>query len=168
MRRTGLLVAAACALVAVPPLSASPAAVAHKRWLMWNPQTRTASLLLIASYGPANNGFNFDGYGRGRMLVDVPHGWRVHVTCTNAGTTAHSCAVVHGPQAVTPAFHRAATPHPVAGLRPGATARFTFIADRAGVYRIACLVPGHEDARMWDVLVVGSFHRPAVEFRTGF
>jgi hypothetical protein len=123
---------------------------------------------LIAGYNGANNGFNFDGYGRGTMLVDVPLGWRVRVTCTNAGSIAHSCAIVDGPLTVTPAFRGAATPNPVAGLRSGATARFAFIAGRAGSYRIACLVPGQEDARMWDVLVVGGVRRPTVEIRTGF
>ncbi len=170
MRRLlySFLAVATCALAVSPPLSASTTTAAHARWLTWNQRTRTASLLLIAGYNRANNGFNFDGYGRGKLLVDLPLGWRVHVTCTNAGTVAHSCAIVHGPQTVTPAFRGAATPHPVSGLRPGATARFTFTADHAGVYRIACLVPGHEDARMWDVLVVGGVRRPAVEIRTGF
>ena len=41
-------------------------------------------------------------------------------------------------------------------------------ASRAGTYRIACLVPGHEEARMWDVLVVGGVKRPSISTRTGF
>jgi FtsP/CotA-like multicopper oxidase with cupredoxin domain len=137
-------------------------------WLSWDRAGRTAQLTLVAGYNSSNNGFNFDGYGRGQLLVRVPLGWRLSVTCRNAGSTRHSCAVVLGAQAAVPAFPGAATPHPVLGLRTGQTARFAFTASRAGAYRIACLVPGHEDARMWDVLVVGRVKRPSISVVTGF
>ena len=65
-------------------------------------------------------------------------------------------------------FAGATTTSPTLGLRPGQTARFMFKASRAGSYRIACLVPGHEEARMWDVLVVGGVKRPSISKRTGF
>jgi hypothetical protein len=138
------------------------------RWLSWNVARRTASLTLVAGYDAANNGFNFDGYGRGKLLVRMPLGWRVSVTCRNAASRRHSCAIVRGPQTITPAFRGAATPTPTLGLRSGQTARFTFSASRAGTYRIACLVPGHEEARMWDVLVVGGVKHPSISTRTGF
>ena len=143
-------------------------AAAGGNWLSWDSARRTASLTLVAGYNGANNGFNFDGYGRGKLLVRVPLGWRVTVTCKNAGSMRNSCAIVRGPQTITPAFRGAATPTPVLGLRSGQTARFTFMASRAGTYRIACLVPGHEEARMWDVLVVGGVKRPSISTRTGF
>ena len=80
----------------------------------------------------------------------------------------HSCAIVRGPMTAVPAFPGATTPDPVLGLEKGKTARFTFTASRAGTYRIACLVPGHEEARMWDVLVVGGVKRPTIQTRAGF
>jgi len=168
MRRAALslLAAATTALVSIPALAAGSPRVDN--WLSWDATRRTASLELIAGYNGANNGFNFDGYGRGQLLVRVPLGWRVVVTCRNAASRRHSCAIVRGPQTITPAFRGAATPVPTLGLRPGRTARFTFEASRAGSYRIACLVPGHEEARMWDVLVVGSVRRPSISIRTGF
>ena len=138
------------------------------RWLSWNAAARTAALTLVAGYDGSNNGFNFDGYGRGRLLVSVPLGWRVTVTCRNAGPMRHSCAIVRGPMTAIPAFPGATTPDPVLGLKTGQTVRFTFTASRAGTYRIACLVPGHEEARMWDVLVVGGVKRPSIETRSGF
>jgi len=138
------------------------------RWLSWNAASRTASLTLVAGLNGANNGFNFDGYGRGRLLVRIPLGWRVTVTCRNAGSMRHSCAIVRGPMTVVPAFPGATTPDPVLGLAKGKTARFTFTASRAGTYRIACLVPGHEEARMWDVLDVGGVKRPTIQTRVGF
>ena len=160
-RRT--LAAAAVLLLLAPAASAGSG-----RWLTWNAAARTASLTLVAGYNGANNGFNFDGYGRGQLLVQVPLGWRVAVTCTNAGSMRHSCAIVHGPMTAVPAFPGATTADPTLGLGKGKTARFAFTASRAGTYRIACLVPGHEEARMWDVLVVGGVKRPTIRTRPGF
>jgi len=139
-----------------------------RTWLRSDAARRTAWLQLIAGFNGANNGFNFDGYGRGQLLVRVPLRWRVVVTCHDAASMRHSCAIVEGPQTTVPAFGGAATPAPTLGLRPGQTARFSFVASRAGTYRIACLVPGHEEARMWDVLVVGGVRRPSISTRTGF
>lgn len=161
------LVAIASAAFASVPASIASTPPAS-RWLRWNAATRTASLTLVAGYNNANNGFNFDGYGRGQLLVRVPLGWRVAVTCHNAASRPHSCAIVRGSLTTTPAFRGAATPSPTLGLRSGATAHFTFKASRVGTYRIACLVPGHEQARMWDVLVVGGVKRPTISTRTGF
>jgi hypothetical protein len=70
--------------------------------------------------------------------------------------------VVHGPGSARPAFRGATTPQPQIGLEEGHTARFTFRASRTGVYRFACLVPGHETARMWDVLKIVRGGKPAV------
>jgi FtsP/CotA-like multicopper oxidase with cupredoxin domain len=124
---------------------------------------RTAIVTLIAGYNAENNGFNFDGYGRGELMVSIPRGWRVRVTCTNRGALNHSCAVVPGPMTVTPSFRGAATPI----LQPGSTTRFSFVASRAGSYRFACLVPGHEEARMWDVLEVTRGGKPTISARPG-
>jgi hypothetical protein len=161
--RRAALASAAALLVLAPAASAGAG-----HWLSWNKAAKTASLTLVAGYNGSNNGFNFDGYGRGKLLVRVPLGWRVTVTCKNGGSTRHSCAIVRGPMTAVPAFPGATTPDPVLGLETGKTARFTFTASRAGTYRIACLVPGHEEARMWDVLVVGGVTRPSIATRTGF
>jgi hypothetical protein len=163
---TVFLVAILCALAIAGPTPAGPPA--PTKWLTWNAGARSASLELVAGYDSSNNGFNFDGYGRGKLLVRMPLGWRVHVTCRNAASIRNSCAIVRGAQTIVPAFRGAATPAPTLGLRSGQTARFTFVASRAGVYRIACLVPGHEEARQWDVFVVGGVKRPSISTRTGF
>jgi Sulfocyanin (SoxE) domain len=168
MRGAAFAVSAAAAYVLVFVPSVFALYSAGGDWLSWDPARQTASLTLVAGYNGANNSFNFDGYGRGKLLVRVPLNWRVRVTCRNAGSMRHSCAIVRGPQTITPAFRGAATPTPVVGLRSGQTARFTFTASHAGTYRIACLVPGHEEARMWDVLVIGGVTRPSISTRTGF
>ena len=137
------------------------------RFLAWNAKTRVARLTLLAGLGRENNGFNFDGYGRGRLLVTIPLGWRVIVDCENRGQLRHSCAIVRGSLATRPAFRGAATPAPLQGLSPGKKATFSFTAARLGSFRIACLVPGHEQARMWDVLDVVRGTRPTISARPG-
>lgn len=124
---------------------------------------RTVIVTLVAGYNGENSGFNFDGYGRGELLVTVPRGWRVRIICTNKGSIDHSCAVVRGPMTVTPAFRDAATPI----LPRGSTTRFSFVASRTGSFRLACLVPGHEEARMYDVLEVTRGGKPAITARPG-
>ena len=131
------------------------------RFLAVDAARHRVTIRLIASYDGANGGFNFDGYSRFLMWT-VPRGWKVRVVCTNRGSLRHSCAVVHGADSTRPAFRGAATPRPLSGLGTGQTARFTFRAPRTGVYRFACLVPGHEVARMWDVLKITRGGKPSV------
>jgi hypothetical protein len=120
-------------------------------------------LRLIAAYNDVYNGFNFNGYGKGQVLVDVPQGWRVNVRCVNdSSSMRHSCAVVRGVSGRTPAFPGAMSPGSQYGLPPRHSVTFTFLAASAGTYRIACLVPGHEQEGMWDVLDVTHDRRPAV------
>jgi hypothetical protein len=145
--------AAALSLAAKPP---SPS-----RFLAVDAQRHRVTITLIASYDDENSGFNFDGYSRSLMWT-VPRGWRVRVVCKNRGPLRHSCAVVSGSGSTKPAFPGAATPRPRIGLERGQTARFTFRASRRGVYRFACLVPGHEAARMWDVLKITRRGKPSV------
>jgi hypothetical protein len=123
-------------------------------FLSWDASSRVAHLTLLAGLGGANSGFNFDGYGRGELFVTIPLGWRVVVDCENRGGTRHSSAVVKGSLSTRPAFPGAASPAPITGLPPGAKATFSFRATRIGSFRIACLVPGHEQAREWAVLDV--------------
>jgi mycothiol synthase len=150
----------AAALLATTALAASRPD--PKQFLASNAAHRTVYVTLLAGLGSSNNGFNFDGYGRGELRVSVPRGWRVKVHCVNRGSMRHSCAVVANSLATTPAFRGAATPHPVEGLSPGAKATFAFVASRAGVYRIACLVPGHELARMFAVLTITRGGHPSI------
>lgn len=126
-----------------------------------------ASIVLLAGYDSSNGGFNFSGYGRGELLIDVPIGWRVVVDCENRGGVRHSCAVVRSPLATAPAFPGAASPQPIVGLSPGSHARFSFVAARVGTFRIASLVAGQEQARMYAVLDVTRGGRPSISARPG-
>jgi hypothetical protein len=160
LSRLSLLAAVVAVLVVVPLGAARPPA---SHWLSWDAATHHARLLLVASYDSTNNGFNFDGYARGRLLVRIPRGWRLTVVCKNGGSRYHSCAVVQGAGTTGLAFPGAASPNPRLGLAPGKSASFTFRASRVGVYRLACLVPGHELAREYDVLEITRGGRPGVE-----
>jgi hypothetical protein len=148
------------ALVVALSLAAKGYPPPHK-FLGVDSRRHRVTITLIASYNNENGGFNFDGYSRFLMWT-VPRGWTVHVVCTNRGPLRHSCAVVKNAGSTQPAFRGAATPHPRIGLEAGHTARFTFRATRKGVYRVACLVPGHESARMWDVLKITRGGKPSV------
>jgi FtsP/CotA-like multicopper oxidase with cupredoxin domain len=121
--------------------------------LIFDSATKHASIYLNEAQG---GGFNFDGAANGAMVITVPVGWTVSITCHNAGTIPHSCAVVEGASSATPAFSGAETPDPVVGMGPGATQSFSFSASTPGNYRIACLVPGHEDAGMWASFIVSA------------
>jgi uncharacterized cupredoxin-like copper-binding protein len=145
-----------------PPVSgATKHGPAPGGFLSVDAAAHSVTVTLIASYDGTNNGFNFDGYSRWLMWT-VPRGWTVNVVCKNRGPLRHSCAVVRGPFTAKLAFPGAATPSPTTGLEAGATARFAFRATKVGVYRFACLVPGHEAARMYDVFKVVAHGRPSV------
>ena len=133
------------------------------RWLRWNAATRAATLILIPGYGSAYHGFNFNGYGKGQVLVTIPQGWRLDVRCENtASTKPHSCAIVGGPGAQLPVTPGAATAEPTSGVVPGRSASFSFRATAPNTYRIASLVPDEERAGMWDVLTVARSGSPSV------
>ena len=144
----------ALALTAQPP---PPPA----RFLAVDAQRHRVTITLIASYDGENGGFNFDGYSR-ELMWTVPRGWKVRVACKNRGPLRHSCAVVRGADSARPAFRGASTPRPKIGLEAGQSASFTFRASSTGVFRFACLVPGHELARMWDVLKIVRGGKPSV------
>lgn len=148
-------------------VSAHAAGSAPQRYLAIDTSAHTAHLTLLAGLGDGNSGFNFDGYGRGEMLVSVPVGWRLVVDCENRGGARASCAVVTNSLATRPAFSGAASPDPVQGLNPGGKASFSFRLKRSGSFRIASLVPGQEQARMWDVLEVTRGGRPSISARPG-
>lgn len=141
--------------------SSGPARLPLSRWLRWNSAGRMATLILIPGYGNAYNGFNFNGYGKGQVLVTIPRGWMLVVRCQNsASTNAHSCAIVRGPGAQRPVTKSATTP----GVPPGKSATFTFHATTPATYRIVSLVPNEELAGMWDVLTVAKSGSPSVTF----
>ena len=138
-----------------------------QRFLSVGPAAKSVRLTMLAALGSSNNGFNFDGYGRGELIAYVPKGWRVTVQCENRGSQRASCAVVTGARSATIAFPGASVPSPLQGLSPGSKAQFSFDASHVGSFRIASLVPGQAEARMYAVLVVTLGGRPSITARPG-
>jgi FtsP/CotA-like multicopper oxidase with cupredoxin domain len=170
------IVAAGCSSHHTAVAAAQPAASAtpHQagrpdphRFLVANAAAKTVGLTMLGALGSSNGGFNFDGYGRGELLASVPRGWRVVVHFENRGDRRTSAAVVTGARSATLAFPGASVPDPVQGVRPGGKAQFSFTATRPGSYRIASLVPGQSEARMYAVLVVTPKGRPSITARSG-
>ncbi len=141
-------------------VTTSTSSSARSSLLSVNTGTRSATLTLIAASTGALGGFNFNGDGNGKMLVSVPAGYTVDVVYSNHSQVPHS--VVFTPYAqrnrvstFALAFSGSASPHPTAGISSaGGVQRFHFVARTAGRYAIVCAVPGHEEAGMWDTLVV--------------
>jgi sulfocyanin len=136
-----------------------PGLAATPRWLVANAKAHTATLTLIAAYTNALNGFNFNGYGNGKMVITIPVGYKVTVSFSNKSSVPHSAVFTpYGKKNATSdfplAFKGAASPNPTTGIAAGTTQRFTFMASKAGTYALVCGVPGHEQAGMWDVLKV--------------
>ena len=158
--------ATACAMVLALALPGMYAAASHRpgpaatpRWLVANARAHTVTLTLVAAYTNALNGFNFDGYGNGKMVITIPVGYKVSVIFSNKSSVPHSAVVTpYGKKNATSnfplAFKGAASPDPTSGITSGKTQRFTFAASKAGTYALVCGVPGHEAAGMWDVLKV--------------
>jgi sulfocyanin len=136
-----------------------PGRAATPRWLVANAKTHTATLTLVAAYTNALNGFNFNGYGNGKMVITIPVGYRVTVSFSNKSSVPHSAVFTPYSQknrtSTFPlAFKGSTSPDPTSGITSGTPQRFTFTASRAGTYALVCGVPGHEAAGMWDVLKV--------------
>jgi sulfocyanin len=137
------------------------------RWLAWNAKTHTATLTLIAGYNNALGGFNFNGYGDGKMVIGVPVGTHVAVHFSNKGQVAHSTIFTPYARRTSTsgfplAFRGASTTDPTSGIMPGQAQRLSFVASKTGTYALVCGVPGHEAAGMWDVFKVTAGGRPSI------
>lgn len=160
-----MLVAAALATAATSACAVGGAGVAPPpkpgRFLKADAATHAVTLTLIAGYPGTATEFNFDGYSGGTLKVTIPTGWAVTVDCRDEGSVAHSCAVTKG-TSKQPVEATWSTSVPVDGIQPGSSEEFTFAPDTPATYRIACLVPGHEDSGMWVQLDVVAGGQPAI------
>ncbi len=130
---------------------------------------KTAYIYLTAGYNSNNLDANFDGYANGRLVITVPVGYRVVLNVTNDGGIPHDAGVytVQNQLAFAGAGDSttALEHNPSAGIMPGQSATFRFVADRIGSYRLADLLysfPAH--GRMHDSLGMWAAFRVA---RTG-
>src|SRR5256885_12855875 len=112
--------------------------------LSFDAANRTATLTMVANVPGTPSDFNYNGYTTGALVIPVPKGWDVTVHCNDdpAATYAHSCTVVRGPEAKTPAFPGAILPDPTGTgfVTAGEKKTFRFTAGAPLVGRFACLV----------------------------
>lgn len=132
--------------------------------LVTNTASRTADIYLIAGYNRNNVWDNFNGYANGNLNVSVPLGYRVTLHVTNDGGVPYDIGVYTNHQQL--AFPGAGNSladyaqNPSAGIMPGSSVTYAFVANRVGDYQLADLLyqfpdhhPSHLPLGMW-----GAFH----------
>lgn len=134
--------------------------------------TRTVHLRLVAATRGSGMLLNFNGGTEGRHTVTVPRGWTVRATVINQDPEVQHSAIVithDGAMPATPrvpAFRDARTGHLMPGIPSGGQDSLTFVAARAGRYRIACGMTAHAQAGMWiELVVTGADGAPGYERR---
>lgn len=158
----GSLGAAESAQTTLAATTASPHTVAvakgSKNWLKVFPKAHRVVITVIAADTKANNGFNFDGYAKGKANFVIPLGWKVSLKFSNHASLPHSLAIAsgHGNSPKLPKIggKTVQTPNAKSGVTKGKTETLTFIAKPAGHYFVVCIVPGHDAAGMWDHLTI--------------
>lgn len=120
----------------------------------------SVKVTLVATFNAANYGMNFNGYSHGRAVLSVPVGTKVHVTFINPSPVPHSAIVIDRPdtkklQVAEPWFPGGASPKHLTGQTMGKS-EFTFTADEAGEYALACGFPSHAVAGHWVAFTVSA------------
>jgi sulfocyanin len=129
-------------------------------WMFDDPKTQTVTIVVTAAQTADNSGFNFDGYDKGKATFVVPAGWKVNWIFTNKAALPHSAALIQNlktPSALTSSLGTPiATPNAMQGVAAGKTQYASFSAVEPGNFFMACLVPGHITAGMWDNFIVST------------
>ncbi|QQE80101.1 sulfocyanin-like copper-binding protein [Alicyclobacillus sp. SO9] len=150
------------------PSSHSTGSPASK-WMTVDSSTHTVTLKMN---GAMNGRLNFNGYANGFMTITVPVNWHVHVQFVNKGQL-HNSAMIAPIAAVKkktppkPAFSGAAIKNASKGIPSGASASFSFIANKPGKYAIMSGVTGYGTSGMWDHFNVSSVKSPSLTVKNG-
>src|SRR5205823_8319085 len=129
-------------------------------WLRTDAASKTVDFKLVAGVTNNNGGMNFNGFGRGGLVLTGLQGWTVALHFKNEDPNLpHSVEVVPEPAAirtgpVPPAFEHATTGRLEQGFSRGQGAEIRFAAAKAGSFLIFSAVPGHGAAGMWIRLAV--------------
>jgi Sulfocyanin (SoxE) domain len=123
-------------------------------------EPKTVKVVLVATFNGANAGMNFNGYSHGRAVLTVPLDWKVNVTFINPSPIPHSAIVCDKAdtkklQVPEPYFEGGASPKHIQGMSMG-TADFSFVANEAGEYALACGFPAHAATGHWVGLNVSA------------
>ena len=129
-------------------------------WLRTDAARKTVDFKLVAGLTNNNGGMNFNGFGRGGLVLTVPQGWTVALHFKNEDPNLpHSVEVIPEAAAiptgpVPPAFEHATTGRLEQGFSTGQGAEIRFVTGKAGSFLVFCAVPGHGAAGMWVRLAV--------------
>lgn len=120
----------------------------------------TVDLMVIAAFNDDNYGMNFNGYAKGAAVYIIPKGWQVNVTYINPSPVPHSLLVIEKDslkklQVPEPYFKGAAVPDHLKGLAYGKSS-FSFTADEAGEFALACGFPAHALNGHWIALEISA------------
>ena len=121
---------------------------------------KSVKVVLVASFNGANAGMNFTGYSHGNAVLTIPKDWTVNVTFINPSPIPHSAIVIDKSdtkklQVAEPYFAGGATPKHITGMSLG-KAEFSFVADEAGEFALACGFPAHSATGHWIALNVAA------------
>lgn len=128
-------------------------------WYQYDEAANTVTLDLVAGQNSDNNYWNYNGYENGEVTVVVPAGATVTVNFSNEDPNlAHSVGIAafssNPPASLdpNPVFDGAISSNPTSmteSTLTGQSESFTFTADQAGEYSLACYIPGHAVSGMW-------------------
>ncbi|MFT5239726.1 MAG: hypothetical protein ACI9X0_000691 [Kiritimatiellia bacterium] len=118
----------------------------------------SVKLTIIATYDETNHGMNFNGFSHGKALYTIPLGWTVDVDFINRSAVPHSAVVVEDyktskMQVGKPYFAEAATKD-YDKATAEKSGHFSFVADEAGDFAIACGFPIHAANGHWMALKI--------------
>jgi plastocyanin len=129
----------------------------------------SVKVTLVATFNAANYGMNFNGYSHGKAVLTIPVGTKVNVTFINPSPVPHSAIVIDKAdtkklQIPEPWFEGGASPKHLTGQTMGKS-EFSFAADEAGEYALACGFPSHAVAGHWVALNVSADAKvPTIQF----
>ena len=129
------------------------AGITENDFMKLGDKPKSVKIALIATYTEDNYGMNFNGYSKGNAIFTVPVGWTVDVDFINPSAVPHSAIVIEKSetkklQSPTPYFKGGAVEKHLQGIA-FAKAAFSFVADEAGEYALACGFPAHSAAGHW-------------------
>jgi hypothetical protein len=130
--------------------------VTEADFLRLGSKPKTVTLTVVAVWNDENYGMNFNGYAKGAAIYTIPKDWTVEITYINPSPIPHSLIVIEKDslkkiQVPEPYFKGAAVPEHLKGLSYGKHT-FTFVADEAGEYALACGFPAHAMNGHWIAL----------------
>ena len=138
-----------------------------KQFMTVDNSTKSVTIKVIGGYNAVNDRMNFNGYANGQMTIRIPVGYTVNLDFQNSGGIPAEIGIYDSHQNL--AFPKAGKSlqaideNADMGVIPGASKKFTFVADRTGTYQMENLInffpefPQGQQNRnvgMWDVFQV--------------